>query len=125
MNKTLYILLSLIIAGCSVIGVDNFDQNSSKANWITASVSDSTDAPNTWMSFEKTFVLDKVPSQAIARIGADSKYWLKINGQGQQSVRTALILTVKPIIKIVRVRVYYTRTGSFLFIIIHFVKIPS
>ena len=81
MNKTLYILLSLIIAGCSVIGVDNFDQNSSKANWITASVSDSTDAPNTWMSFEKTFVLDKVPSQAIARIGADSKYWLKINGQ--------------------------------------------
>ncbi len=81
MNKTLYILLSLIIAGCSVIGVDNFDQNSSRAKWITASVSDSTDAPNTWMSFEKTFVLDKVPSQAIARIGADSKYWLKINGQ--------------------------------------------
>ena len=81
MNKPLYILLSLIVAGCSVIGVDNFDQNSSRAKWITASVSDSTDAPNTWMSFEKTFVLDKVPSQAIARIGADSKYWLKINGQ--------------------------------------------
>ena len=80
MNKTLYILLSLIIAGCSVIGVDNFDQESSRARWITASASDSTDAPNTWMSFEKTFVLDKVPSQAIARIGADSKYWLKING---------------------------------------------
>lgn len=81
MNKTLYIFLSLIIAGCSVIGVDNFDQNSSRAKWITASVSESTDAPNTWMSFEKTFVLDKIPSQAIARIGADSKYWLKINGQ--------------------------------------------
>ena len=80
MNKTLYILLSLILARCSVIGVDNFDQNSSRAKWITASVSDSTDAPNTWMSFEKTVVLDKVPSEAIARIGADSKYWLKING---------------------------------------------
>ena len=48
MNKPLYILLSLIVAGCSVIGVDNFDQNSSRANWITASVSDSTDAPNIW-----------------------------------------------------------------------------
>lgn len=81
MNKTLYILLSLIIAGCSVIGVDNFDQNSSRAKWITASVSDSTDAPNTWMSFEKTVALDAVPSSAVARIGADSKYWLKINGQ--------------------------------------------
>ncbi len=81
MNKTLYILLSLIIAGCSVIGVDKFDQESSRARWITASASDSTDAPNTWMLFEKTFVLDKVPSQAIARIGADSKYWLTINGQ--------------------------------------------
>lgn len=81
MNKILYILLSLIIAGCSVIGVDKFDQESSRARWITASASDSTDAPNTWMSFEKTFVLDKVPSQAIARIGADSKYWLTINGQ--------------------------------------------
>lgn len=41
---------------------------------------DSVDAPNTWISFEKTVTLDKVPSSAVARIGADSKYWLKING---------------------------------------------
>lgn len=81
MNKILYILLPFIIAGCCAEGVDNFDQNSSRAKWITASASDSTDAPNTWMSFEKTEVLDKVPSHAIARIGADSKYWLKINGR--------------------------------------------
>lgn len=81
MNKILYILLPFIIAGCCAEGVDNFDQNSSRAKWITASASDSTDAPNTWMSFEKTVALEKVPSHAIARIGADSKYWLKINGQ--------------------------------------------
>ena len=42
---------------------------------------DSVDAPNTWISFEKTVTLDKVPSSAVARIGADSKYWLKINGR--------------------------------------------
>ena len=81
MNKLLYILLSFICIGCCVVGTETFDQNSSQANWITASVSDSTDAPNTWMTFAKTVVLDKVPSEAIARIGADSKYWLKINGQ--------------------------------------------
>ena len=73
-------LLCLLVSGCHC-GQTDFDQSSSKAKWITASVSDSTDAPNTWMSFSKAVVLDKVPSQAIARIGADSKYWLKINGQ--------------------------------------------
>ena len=41
---------------------------------------DSVDAPNTWISFENTVSLDAVPSSAVARIGADSKYWLKING---------------------------------------------
>ena len=74
------LLLCLLIVGCGNVQSD-FDQNSSQANWITASVSDSIDAPNTWMTFAKTVVLDKVPSEAIARIGADSKYWLKINGQ--------------------------------------------
>ena len=73
-------VLCLLIAGCHC-GQTDFEQSSSNARWITASVSDSTDAPNTWMTFAKTVVLDKVPSEAIARIGADSKYWLKINGQ--------------------------------------------
>ena len=63
MNKVLYILLLFIFASCQVNTTDAFDQTSSQAKWVTASVSDSTDAPNTWMSFSKAVVLDKVPSQ--------------------------------------------------------------
>ena len=73
-------LLCLSITGYSTAKTD-FNQSLSNAKWITASASDSTDAPNTWMSFSKTVVLEKVPSEALARIGADSKYWLMINGQ--------------------------------------------
>lgn len=61
-----------------------FNQKESKAQWITAtSVSSGNDEdhPNTWMSFIKTFNLDKKPAEAIARIGADSKYWLKVNNK--------------------------------------------
>ena len=82
MNRILYLLVISLLTGC-VSSVEVFDQSSSNAKWISvpAMAADSVDAPNTWMSFEKTVVLDKIPSQAIARIGADSKYWLKINGQ--------------------------------------------
>ena len=81
MNRILYLLVISLLTGC-VSSVEVFDQSSSNAKWISvpAMAADSVDAPNTWISFEKTFVLDKIPSQAIARIGADSKYWLKING---------------------------------------------
>ena len=43
------------------------------------------DAPpkgaNQWMVFRKQIHLDHTPVQAIARIAADSKYWLWINGE--------------------------------------------
>jgi alpha-L-rhamnosidase len=48
------------------------------ANWIWQSV----DGPsNTWMCFRKTVTLASAPASAYARISADSKYWLWINGQ--------------------------------------------
>ena len=36
---------------------------------------------NTWMCFSKKVTLDKVTSELIADISADSKYWLYINGE--------------------------------------------
>lgn len=36
---------------------------------------------NQWLAFRKDFSIDKVPSQAPARIAVDSKYWLWINGK--------------------------------------------
>jgi len=48
------------------------------ANWIWQSA----DGPqNTWMCFRKTVTLASAPSVAYARIAADSKYWLWINGR--------------------------------------------
>ena len=36
---------------------------------------------NVWMCFNKKVNLDKVPTELIAHISADSKYWLYINGE--------------------------------------------
>ena len=38
-------------------------------------------SPNVWMAFRKDVNLDKAPSQAVASIAVDSKYWLWINGE--------------------------------------------
>jgi hypothetical protein len=47
------------------------------ANWIWQSANG---AQDTWMCFRKTVYLPSAPQKAIARIAADSKYWLWING---------------------------------------------
>ncbi len=51
-----------------------------EAQWITADSPDA-DSVNTWISFRKDFNLSSVPRQAQARIAADSKYWLWVNGE--------------------------------------------
>ena len=38
------------------------------------------DNPNTWIAFRRDILIKKVPSEVIAQIGVDSKYWLWING---------------------------------------------
>ncbi|MBE6537512.1 MAG: hypothetical protein E7673_06125, partial [Ruminococcaceae bacterium] len=48
------------------------------ANWIWA---DAEVHKEQWVSMRKTFTLDEVPEEAFARISADTKYWLWINGE--------------------------------------------
>lgn len=50
-----------------------------KAIWISHGKLQGFD--NDWASFRKTVNIKEVPSKAIARIAADSKYWLWINGE--------------------------------------------
>ena len=49
-----------------------------KAQWIT--VGEVPTRPNMWMGFHKEADIAKVPESLFARIGADSRYWLWING---------------------------------------------
>ena len=50
-----------------------------KGQWIQAV--DCQNKPNTWQCFRKTVNITIVPSSIKARIAADSKYWLWINGK--------------------------------------------
>lgn len=71
------ILLAILSGGFFANAQNNFNKPWN-ANWIWQE----TDGPrDTWMCFRKTVPLDSVPSKAIARISADSKYWLWINGE--------------------------------------------
>lgn len=53
--------------------------NEWKAMWISSPHTQS--EPNTWLTCRKDLKLDKVPSTLKAKIGADTKYWLWINGE--------------------------------------------
>ena len=50
-----------------------------KAVWISHEGCQS--FPNQWLCLRTDVNIDQVPSQALTRIAADSKYWLWINGQ--------------------------------------------
>ncbi len=50
-----------------------------RARWISKSQSNS--GSNEWIAFRKRINLDKVPQSLPARIAADTKYWLWINGE--------------------------------------------
>ena len=49
------------------------------AYWITADDS-LRNRQNTWIEFRKDFMLKKTLRKVEARIAADSKYWLWVNG---------------------------------------------
>lgn len=57
-----------------------FSLNAQNAKWITADDSLSNE-PNTWIEFSQEFTLNKVKRNVQAKISADSKYWLWINGE--------------------------------------------
>jgi alpha-L-rhamnosidase len=48
------------------------------ASWIAA---DDASVPNTWTVFRRTFTLPSVPARVEARVAADTKYWLQVNGR--------------------------------------------
>ena len=74
MKKVLFLLISAILVSCSSSDVPV------SAKWITADDS-ACNEPNSWIEFEKTFSVEDVPATVEARIAADSKYWLWINGE--------------------------------------------
>lgn len=49
------------------------------AQWIW--VKERFTEPNSWVALRKEVELDKVPSESLAYISADTKYWLWINGE--------------------------------------------
>ena len=61
------------------LGISKFDDDYElNANWIWANT---VPKEGQWVALRKTFNLDKVPSECIARISADTKYWLWINDE--------------------------------------------
>lgn len=67
----------LTLASASFAGAES--RSDWKAHWITHSwVQSST---NTWVSYRKEVNVTKCPEKLIAKIGADSKYWMWINGE--------------------------------------------
>ena len=90
-KKTFVFVLSLaMIFGAmgAVLGVSasedntpisNFDDGYElNANWIWA---DAEVYKEQWVAMRKTFTLDELPEECFARISADTKYWLWINGE--------------------------------------------
>ena len=61
----------------SVISTEEKTDWSAKWIWDEENLSEN----NVWMCFNKKVNLDKVPSELIAHISVDSKYWLYINGE--------------------------------------------
>lgn len=75
MKKLLTVFLSVLFAAISV----SAEEWQWKAKWITCESTAQT--TNTWISFRKDVKLEKVPRSVTARISADSKYWLWVNGE--------------------------------------------
>lgn len=74
--RKIFVLFGLMLGCVSMLHA----MNGHKAQWITSSEKE-VDTPNTWIAFRRDVLIKKVPSEVIARIGVDSKYWLWINGE--------------------------------------------
>ena len=73
MNRIISILVTIFLSLAGTASAQN-------AKWISADYPDA-DKIGTWLEFRKDIVLKKKPGKAEARISADSKYWLWINGE--------------------------------------------
>lgn len=57
------------------------DTNQATTNWTAHWIGPANSTSNLWLCYRKSFSLSTPPTNAIARIAADSKYWLWVNGQ--------------------------------------------
>ena len=71
--KRVIILAALLLAALQLSGAEW------QAKWISRAYSPC--AANTWIAFQKKFELGSVPAELPAKIAADSKYWLWVNGE--------------------------------------------
>ncbi|MFB9051464.1 alpha-L-rhamnosidase C-terminal domain-containing protein [Formosa undariae] len=69
--------LLVVLSPCSKI----LAQETWKASWITEPSPTTQDTSNVWYSLRKEFSLDALPTEALAKIAVDSKYWLWVNGE--------------------------------------------
>ena len=72
-------MLKLAVSLAILSGSLAADAHEWKARWISRAQCSSGD--NSWIAFRKSVNLESVPSSLKARIAADSKYWLWINGE--------------------------------------------
>lgn len=72
-----HILTTILLAAAATFAIDA--ERPWQGQWISSQHTQS--AANSWVAFRKDLTLDKVPDSITARIGADTKYWLWINGQ--------------------------------------------
>ncbi len=57
------------------------DTNQATTNWSAHWIGAAVSSTNLWLCYRKTFSLPGQPTNAVARIAVDSKYWLWVNGQ--------------------------------------------
>ena len=75
MNRTDHTIHTITIADIK----SEHPDNNWNAQWIWDS-SAAKNIKNTWVSFRKKFTLARVPGQCTAKLAAESRYWLYVNG---------------------------------------------
>ena len=77
--KRLIAIFAAVLSGMALFAAPDSNEQPWKASWITKEYQSG--LPNTWLGFRKSFDIASVPESVIARISADTRYWLWINGE--------------------------------------------
>lgn len=77
MNQVVIALIIVFAASLNAIGQGK--EQVWKAEWIRAFEQQNTS--NTWTAYRKSINIEEVPSEALAKIACDSKYWMWVNGE--------------------------------------------
>lgn len=72
-------IFAAMLLGTAAFAVPDCNEQPWKASWITKE--HQSGVPNTWIGFRKSVNISSVPSSVTARICADTRYWLWINGE--------------------------------------------